>query len=144
MVYEKAKKIAGESVSSVLIQGLKDFVVKWEMQEFGFNEVQLFEGEEYYRDQYSKGQYFKFSGKQLAEATVEHVQGVSTVYKLYLSRKGKFLLYITFEDLNKDMCRSSKEIYDTIGDMKGKDLPPELFSQADKSMPNLFVEVLDI
>lgn len=144
--YEKAKSIAGDSISSVLMQGLKDFVVKWEKQEFGYTEFMLFEGRESYTDQIPQGQHFKFIGKLLSQATKEYTPEISDTYSLYITRKGKFLLYIDSEDLTKDEHVCKKEIKDNISELKDRKpkLPPELFTEADKKMPNLFIEVLDI
>lgn len=144
--YEKAKSIAGDSISSVIMNGLKDFVVKWEKQEFGYTEVMLFEGEDSYINQTTQGQHFKFIGKLLSQITQEYTPEISDTYTLYITRKGKFLLHIDSEDLTKDRRLRKKEIKDSIAELKERKpkLPPELFTEADNKMPDLFIEVLDI
>ncbi|GFO61936.1 hypothetical protein GMST_42610 [Geomonas silvestris] len=143
-IYEKAKGIAGDSVSSVIMQGLKDYVVKWEMSEFDYNTVQLFEGSEVHPDDVRQGQYFKFVGKLLAEDYREELGVLTINYQLYATRKGKYLLYTALDDEQKGVKTYSKVIKDDVAGLRELNLPPELLAKADKNMPDLFVEVLDI
>lgn len=144
VTYEKAKTIAGDSVSSVIMQGLKDYVVKWEQQEFGYETIQLFEGEELALEGQQRGQYFKFIGKLLAEDQKDEEGLFSTRYQLYVTRKGKYLLYTIEDDLTQHVRTFKKYIKDDVAGLRAMELPPELLSKADKNMPDLFVEVLDI
>lgn len=144
VIYEKAKSIAGDSISSVIMQSLKDVVVRWEKQELGFKEEILFEGNEYYSDGQRQGQLFKFVGKLLSEASQELGIGVTNTYKLYLTRKGKFLVYITNDDAGKGVGTHNKTVVNDILELRKMSLPDELLILAGKNMPDLFIETLDI
>ena len=143
-VYEKVKSIAGDSTSSIIMQGLKDYVIRWEKQELGFKTFQLFEGVEFHPEGIRQGQDIKFVGKLIASHQVEIERVVSTLYEMYLTRKGKYLVY-TVEDDFKDNTRSFKKfVKDDVAGLRELTLPPELLEIADKNMPDLFIEVLDI
>jgi hypothetical protein len=143
-IYEKAKAIAGDSISSVFLQSMKDLVVKWEKQELGFNEEIIFEGKEYYSDSQRQGQLFKFIGKLLSKVSQECGAGVTNTYKLYLTRKGKFLLHIAKDDVGRGYGEHQKIVVNDMLELKKMDLPDELLIQAGENMPDLFIETLDI
>lgn len=143
-IYEKAKTIAGDSISSVIMQSLKDIVVKWEKQELGFKEEILFEGKEFYSDSQRQGQLFKFIGKLLSEVSREYESGVTNTYKLYLTRKGKFLVHISNDDIGRGFGTYKKQVINDMLELKKMDLPDELLINAGENMPDLFVETLDI
>lgn len=143
-IYEKAKTIAGDSISSVIMQSLKDIVVKWEKQELGFKEEILFEGKEFYSGNQRQGQLFKFIGKLLSEVTQELESGVTNTYKLYQTRKGKFLVHLSNDDIGKGFGIQKKEVANDILELRKMALPDELLIIAGENMPDLFIETLDI
>jgi hypothetical protein len=143
--YEKAKSIAGDSISSVIMQGLKDFVVKWEKQDKDFIEIVIFEGKRNPEEKTLEGQNIMFVGKKLSSKNVEYDQGVGMAYSLYLTRKGKLLLYMVNYDYTgfpSEHC--SYEVKDRIQDFKDYTLPHDLLSEAEKNMPGITCKVLDI
>lgn len=142
--FKKAKAMLGEDYSPFIMRSLKDYIVKSEMHELDYNTIQLFEGMELHPDEFRQGQYFKFVGKLLAEDQHEERGEFSIEYKLYLTRKGKYLLYTVDDDHKKGVRTFTKTIKEDVAGLRELKLPPELLARADKNMPDLFVEVLDI
>ena len=143
--YEKAKSIAGDSISSVIMQGLREYVVKWEKQDKDFIEIVIFEGKRNPEEKTLEGQNIMFVGKILSSKSVEYEQGVGMAYSLYLTRKGKLLLYMVnydFTGFPSEHC--SYEVKDRIQDFKDYTLPHDLLAEAEKNMPGITCKVLDI
>ena len=147
--YLKAKKMAGDSLSSVIVQSLKDFVIKQEAFEKGLEEVKVWKdatGD--HADGTISGQQFKFMGKLLSKDEDTGESGSHITISLYLTRKGKYILYVVLESKEKgetyydfSQIESKKEL---IGEVKKGSLTQKMLTEAEEKMPDIICEELDI
>ena len=96
-LFEKAQSLAGESLSGVIAEALRQYVKKKEAEAEGFEEVTLEVG--YWPPRGAKEtKKIRFTGKSLAWGQKFTGQTGSrddrgTDYEIYLTKKGKYLLY---------------------------------------------------
>jgi hypothetical protein len=143
--FKKAKELLGDDFSPFVMKCLKNYLIDVEKQNEGFDTIIILDGKRYPEDDTREGQNIQFIGKMLSSAAVDYGQGKSTVYELYLTRKGKVLLH----KVQGDYTGFASEIYsyevkDRIQDFKENKLPSELLSDAEKKMPGITCKVLDI
>ena len=145
-VFEQAKKYAGESMSAVIVQGLKDFVKSKEKELHGYEEVVLFEGKMHTGVQV--GRNVKFMGKLLAEDYRDRVQGFTSAtrhyYKIYLTFKGAFVLYQQIDSPKNVEDIYKFDTYQNMEELLKQDLPPNLLREATSNLPEVVCEELDI
>jgi len=143
-VFEQAKRYAGNSISSVIVKALKDYVVAREKEDHGYETFNLFDGIEYQVEGTREGENVQFVGKLLSSKPVADEENAQhTTYSLYLTRKGKLLLH-TVVCNDYPSAKYSYEVKDRILDFKDHKLPSELLSEAEKRMPGITCKVLDI
>lgn len=140
----KAREILGDDYSPYIVRSLKKVVVDADMREKSFIEITRFEGTIQQGLGIRQGRDIKFIGKQLSEKVGFDDTTIPYWYELFLTRKGKFMLYTMHEDEQKDTATCSYKVFDSIKELQGKDIPGALLMNAEKNMPNITCEFLDI
>ena len=146
-VYEKAKKYAGESLSSVIVDGLKAFVMKQESLEKGLEEIKLWVGVKYHKDSRCEGNFIKFFGKLIAEDSIKKPVDRYEITKIYYTKKGKILLYnerIRPAESLEHVTVCEHEVLNSVDELKGKRVSNKIIEEADLMMPDLLCKDLDI
>ncbi|HXE96193.1 MAG TPA: hypothetical protein VN642_07300 [Dongiaceae bacterium] len=145
-VYQKAKDLAGDSISSVIVDALRQYVYSREAAAKEMDPIIIYEGQIDHRHNVSTGTNLRFTGKELAtyKPGTDELDLV-VVYKLYYTLKGKFLVWKgSFNrDSEIEICTRSKA-YDSFREVSEGGYPGELISQAVKQMPDVACEELDI
>lgn len=143
--YDKAKEYAGDNLSSIIAQGLTFYVNKMDAQAKGMEDQIIFEGEHFGDDDMRQGKNIKFVGRKLATGKVGQGDGeLETIYTLYLTRKGKFLVHIYSLDMVAMVARFTYKIYETYAEVLAAGLPSKMLDEARKQMPDVACEELDI
>ena len=139
-----AREVLGDDYSPYIVRNLKQAVIDADMREKSYVEILLFEGT--VQDDFGirQGRDIKFIGKQLSARVGFDDTSIPYWYELYLTRKGKFLLYTISLDENTQTTKYSFKPYDSIKELQEKQLPGALLINAEKNMPNITCEFLDI
>lgn len=140
----KAREILGDDYSPFIVRTLKSVVIDADKREKSFIEITRFEGTIQQGLGIRQGRDIKFIGKQLSEKVGFDDTTIPAWYELFLTRKGKFMLYIVNEDEQNDTLKCTYKVYDSIKELQGKDIPGALLMNAEKNMPNITCEFLDI
>jgi hypothetical protein len=144
-VFDKAKEIAGDSLSAVVIQALKDFILKKEVEDGSFKEIKRWVGVENLDNNTIDGKYIRFHGRMLSEASKEFDVGHTFYFELFLTKKNQFFLYMVDENLaGGEVSSSYKPPFANIRDVMKCDVPAKLIIDAEKQMPGVLCEELDI
>jgi hypothetical protein len=114
-VYEKFKKLVPE-VSGGLVRLMEEVVTKHEAQQAGMVEQATYSGTEFIDDNVFQGKTLKFYGVQIAKG--QH-GGADCIYnEVYLTFKGKFLVYTRFEDDSNRKIEHYFKVYESYSQMK--------------------------
>ena len=140
----KAREILGDDYSPFIVRNLKSVVIDADKREKSFIEITRFEGTIQQGLGIRQGRDIKFIGKQLSEKVGFDDTTIPAWYELFLTRKGKFMLYILSEDEQNDTSTCSYKVYDSIKELQGQNIPGALLMNAEKNMPNITCEFLDI
>lgn len=146
-VFDKAKEIAGESLSAVVIQALKDFILKKELEEKCIEPFERWKGTQNYNTRTISGIKVRFYGRKLSDAQRESPDGSIIInYELFYTRKGQYLLYEETLNMNEDTreyCIHTP--YKSLSDMIDKNIiPPSLIFDAEKQMPGVSCIEMDV
>ena len=144
--YQLAKKYAGESLSSIIVQGLKAFVLRKQMEERSMEEVVRWIGDQESETGIKKGQNIKFVGKKIGDGEIVRSDNskVVTVYELYYTRKGQYLLYKTINDYENKASYSEHKVFSNYNGLMTVRLPASIIEGVEKNMPDVVCEELDI
>jgi hypothetical protein len=124
-IYEKFKASVPE-VSRELVEFMEDYVNKLEAVDGQMKEQTIYEGMEYGEEQIYEGETFKFYGVKLSEGT--HFPDTNKRKKVYLTKKGKFLVQSILLESESDTSYSYK-VYEDYFEMKSEaGLPKSLIS----------------
>ena len=149
-IFEKAEAIGGENFSATIAEAVRQFVETEEAKAEGMEEVELEVGVAY-----SHGandlKKVRFLGKKIADVCVYSGQTSSrddrgTDFTLYLTKKGKYLLYRLFWSRweNEDN-ESWYKIYDSMSQVMSVDgIPCDLLQEAGEALGVDTAEYLDI
>ena len=140
----KAREILGDDYSPFIVRTLKSVVIDADKREKSFIEITRFEGTVQQGLGIRQGRDIKFIGKELSEKVGFDDATIPCWYELFLTRKGKFMLYTMHEDEQKDTATCTYKVYDSIKELQGKDIPGALLMNAERNMPNITCEFLDI
>jgi hypothetical protein len=118
IVFEKAKELFGDSLAKVIANTLREKVERQEALNAGMIEQTVYDGKMNTNDRIFQGKTAKFYGRLLVEGQHEGFDRVHM--KVYLTKKGKFLVaeYVRGEHDTDEEC--SYNIYDDYYDMKEK------------------------
>ena len=125
-LYLKVKELTeetGETVASVFVDAMQEYIRKKETVKLGFKPIKLFIGVR--QDMFGDiGEEIEFTGKLIGSGTKqEDVQITETLYK---TLKKKFLLHIQIFD-DRDLSTTTKfKIFETAEDLKNEQFPPEI------------------
>lgn len=144
-IYERCKAIAGKSLSSVILNALKLYLAQKDAEEKGMEKYDLWVGVEDLHDYVAdyRGKRIKFVALELAQHKDDDEAEALTM-RLFKTAKGKYLLHTVHHDKAKLVCNSSYAIYDDYNSLKALGLPIELLRKADKLMPDIEYEILDV
>lgn len=117
-VYEKAKELFGDSLAKVIAGALREKVEQQEALNAGMTEQTVYEGHLNMIDSIFQGRTAKFYGRVLAEGQHEGFDKVH--HKVFLTKKGKFLVAVSIRDEHDVEEDCSYTIYDDYYDMKDK------------------------
>lgn len=145
-IYQEAKVYAGDNLSAVIVEGLKLYVEKMESRAKSMEEVVIFEGQHYPLDQMSQGKNLRFIGTLLSEYKTQDVYGDGTTikYRLYLTRKGKFLMHKLEMESHGAMDESTYKVFDTWPEVTAEGYPLQMLNEARKKIPDVTSEDLDV
>lgn len=149
-LFEKAESMAGEdgSISRVIVQAVEEFVKREEAREEGLEEVELLIGRcGGPREESEDLKKIKFIGKQIASFRSLHGQTGSRDdrgmdYSLYLTQKGKFLLYK--DDWSRWQGEYSVSEYEIYESLKEVEAPEGLINEAKEELgedPSIFLDI---
>lgn len=143
-IYERAKEYAGESLSAVIVDGLKQFVQKKEDDATGMQEISLLIGRENFYAQEAHFEGIKFTGKKIVNITYDGYQDTKKAsFSVYFTRKGKVLVY---EEYIRDdgEVNSRYELFNSVNEFMSAGYPSDLICSALKNMPQKHFKELDI
>jgi hypothetical protein len=145
-VFDKAKELAGESISAIVIQALNDFILKKELEENCMEPFERWEGTEDYNFNIISGNWIKFYGKKLSEALQDKPDPeIVCFYELFYTRKGQFLLYSIKENQREGKRISGYIPYKSLKEIMDRNhVPPKLIFDAEKQMPGVMCEEIDV
>lgn len=143
-IFRRAKEMAGDSISSVITASLKKYILDKEAQEKGLQEIVLWVGTEDHLTNAVNGRRIKFVGKLLSEAKDEMPDGRSIAFSLYYTRKGQFLLHEIEHNKFVPLVESRHEQLPDFAAVQTKGLPAQLIFDAEKQLPEVPCEELDI
>jgi len=142
--YQLAKKYAGDSLSSVIVNGLKRFVIEKQAEEKAMTEVTRWVGREEVEEGIANGHNIKFVGKLLGSGGVDEDSGVQRKYELFYTRKSMYLLYKVETTPDGSTAISSWKTYSSYKELMTVRLPNSVIEGIEKNMPDVVCEVLDI
>jgi hypothetical protein len=147
-VYEKFKAHVPE-VSSKLVELMEEYVCKQEAVSKQMTLLPVHEGTEFVADNIFKGDSAKFYGVKISSGTFFKSDKMSIDKTIYLTKKGKFLVYsTTTKQLEREIVYSYN-IYEDYFEMKEKaELSRDMISKCeaylDKNSVVRTFKVLDV
>ena len=144
-LYEKAKSLAGESISSVIVEAIKGFVCQKEMEAKLMGRITLQVGTVYIDTQEFVGRKVEFVGRELGKDIEDDAHENSYLSKtLYYSAKGNFVLQeVAREPHGDELIYGEPKPYKSIRDMRAAGVSVKLLKAAEANVPEP-VEMLDI
>jgi hypothetical protein len=126
VLYEKVKGLTeetGETIASVFVNAMKDYIARKEQEKLGFEEIKLFVGE---RDSSlgDVGEEIVFTGKLIGSGTKQ--EDVKVSERLYRTLKKKFLMYTSRFDEVALSETTKYEIFESVEELKKAQLMPEI------------------
>lgn len=143
-LFQKAQELAGESLSKVIVEALRQYIIKKETECSEYKEIVVWRGEEHYPLNSSNIEKSKFIGKEISSETMEDpYERNSTVgSRLYVSLKGKLLLW--WIKCDGFVSEADFEVYENLNELYGKGLSPKMLSEAEKKLGKSHIKFLDI
>lgn len=141
--YERAKELAGESLSAILNQCLKAYVNNKENQEKDMSYVVKFIGEKHMVDNVIDGESIKFVGRFISKDCREIGKDEQECLELYYTRKGKYLLYWQIDNAGY-VFNSGYKVYNEITDLYSANLTPKLIADVEKMFREVPCRELDV
>lgn len=144
-LYEKAKTLAGESISSVIVEAIKGFVCQKEMEAKQMDRITLQVGTVHIETQEFVGRKVEFVGRELGKNVEKDTQQYSYASQtLYYSAKGNFVIQSQWLELHGDEVNYGEpKPYKSIRDMRAAGVSIKLLKAAETNVPEP-VEMLDI
>lgn len=147
-LFERAKELLGEdSLSAAIAEAIRRLVVQEETKKQGFESIEIEIGTCYNGRGSDNIKKIRFTGKEIAWHKILHGQTSSgedrgTIYTLYLTAKGKFLLVTeVFSRWQGESSTTSYEIYDSLDDIEA---PAGIITKARESIGEDPVVELDV
>jgi hypothetical protein len=143
-IFQEAQELAGESISKVIVQALRQYVMQKELEATGLKEYVAMEGDDEGGLNVNK---IRFIGKLISTAVDGTENGEkSDTYTLYYTRKGKFLLQVRTEYHPKisNEINYRYEIIDDFDALCAKGLLPKLIKDAEEQLGKSHIRFIDI
>jgi len=142
-VFQKAQEIAGKSISKVIAEALREYVVRKNLEGTEFKEHEAWKG---HRDRGLQIEKVRFIGKYIT-GLIHHEpeDEYETVTSLYETRKGKFLVderWVTFDEREEVAFRY--EVAEDFNKLYSMDLPEKLLEDAEEKLGRGHIRFLDI
>lgn len=141
-LYLRTKELAealGETIASVFVKGMEDYIIENEEKVTEFEPVDLFSGT---KDHFlgTTGEVIQFMGKLIGSESVQ--QDVLYTETLYMTKKGKFVLHKQFDDAQAMSSKTRIQIIETVDELKNIELMPRIADALRKG--NITTRFLDI
>lgn len=148
-VFRKAQELAGESISSVIVESLKKYIIDKEITELQMKKVELWDGTVLYspNGDSAKGLRKSFYGKLLSEHKTKCIDGCVQYYALYYTKKKMFILYdVYFEQQYDEPIQEVSTVVpkNSFDEVTSMGLPYRLILEAQKNLPDIPCEELDV
>lgn len=150
-LFEKAEKLGGDNFSATIAEALKRFVEVEESKIDGMSEVEIEVGSYYSGTGSDDVKTIKFIGKKIADACVysgatSDRKDRGTDYDLYLTKKGKLLLWQKYWTCWQGEDREAGyQVFDSMTQLMGTDgIPGSLLTEAGQRLGLDTAEYLDV
>lgn len=143
-VFKKAQDLAGESLSAVIVNALKKYIIDTEAWRKGFTDIVLWDGTEDVINKSVRGKRIKFMGRKLSSCTGTDPRNdaIHYEYNIYQGASGKFLLHTVIE--NQGSFDFENEIISEFSKFRTMGLPGRLLMDAEKQLPEIPCEEIDV
>jgi hypothetical protein len=143
-IFQKAQEVAGESISKVIVQALRQYIIQKDLDGTEFMECEALKGSSRSGLNVEK---IRFVGKLLSEATAGDPETLEVyTYNLYSTRKGKFLLQsrMKYADEPGEPIYYDYEIIEDFSKLYTRGLLPKLIKDAEEQLGKSHIRFLDI
>jgi len=144
-IFQKAQEVAGESISKVIVQALRQYVIQKDLEGTELKECEAIRGT--HDPEGLKVEKVRFIGKWLSKVTAGTEYGeVTNTFNLYYTRKRRFLLQLKSEFLPtiSDEINYDYEIIEDFSKLYSRGLPPKLIKDAEEQLGKSEIRFLDI
>lgn len=145
-VFERCKAVAGKSLSSVILNALKQYLVQKEAEGSGMQEFNLWVGVENLSEHAGRieGKRIVFVGAELAEFK-DDLRNENITIRVFKTQKGKYIVHTVILDKEKMECESYYTRYEDFKELSqpGR-LPGQLLNDLQKVRPDIELEILDV
>jgi hypothetical protein len=144
-IFQRAQEVAGESISKVIVQALRQYLVQKDLEGTELKECEAMAG---VHDGFGlRVEKVRFIGRLLSTVKSGTEYGEeSYTFTLYYTRKGKFLLQVRTEylpDISHEVDYSY-EIIDDFTKLCARGLPSKLIKEAEEKLGRSEARFLDI
>lgn len=148
-VFRQAQELAGESISSVIVESLKKYIIDKEITELQMKKIELWEGTVLYTPDgdSAKGLRKSFYGKLLSEHKTTCIDGCVQYYALYYTKKKMFILYDVYFEQQCNIPIQEKcvvDVKESFDEVTAIGLPYRLILDAQKNLPEIPCKELDV
>ena len=142
-IFQKAQDVAGESISKVIVQALRQYVIQKDLEGTDFRECEAWKGSHEEGLNIEKN---RFIGKRLSEIKIGAEDGYVTTLTLYFTRKSKFLLQTksVAPEYDCGIVDYDYEIIDDFSKLYTRNLPDKLIKDAEEQLGKAHIRFLDI
>ncbi|WP_224981199.1 hypothetical protein [Geomonas agri] len=143
-IFQRAQEVAGESISKVIVQALRQYLVQKDLEGTEFKECEAMKG--IYRNGLSI-EKARFIGKHLSTMTIGEPDDTKMfTYDLYTTRKGKFLLQsqVWYADDPEIGVSYDFEVIEDFSKLYTRGLPSKLIKDAEEQLGKSHIRFLDI
>lgn len=144
-IFQKAQEVAGESISKVIVQALRLYVIQKDLEGTELKECEAMRGT--HDSGGLRVEKVRFIGKWLSKLVAGTEFGEETcTFNLYYTRKGKFLVQTSTEYQHEisDEVNYEYEIIEDFSELYARDLPSKLIEDAEEQLGKFHVRFLDI
>ena len=143
-VFQKAQEVAGESISKVIAQALRQYIIQKNLEGTDLKEFEAQKG--HIGPDGVNVVKVRFIGKKLSDTTCGTEEGLEYTYTLYHTRKSQFLLQIKTADVVHEDTGTYYD-YEVIEDfikLYNRNLPTKLIKDAEDLLGNEHIRFIDI
>jgi hypothetical protein len=149
-MFDKAEALFGDNFSGLIAESVKRFVEVEESKASGLTEQEVEVGTYYSGPASDDVKTIKFVGRLIADAEAYTGQTSErkdrgTDYKLYLTKKGKYLLHAKYWTCwQGEDGQAWYKVYDSLSQAASDDIPGSLIQEAGEALGMDTAEYLDV